>query len=155
MTRIQNHPRIKQMRLQFAIEGFLLILFTVFYYGAFDGATKPLWSNLLLIGSTSAYILVRFSGWLLLRNPIQDTNLKGSLGILQKRQRRLALLTVLTSTIFGISFLLFFSTTITFTQTKWFILGGASLLFIFLVVYSSMNWKTKIKDVDRTISELL
>ncbi len=56
MTRIKNHPHIKRTRIKLLIETILIVVFLAVYYDGFDSATKPLWANFLLIGTTTSYI---------------------------------------------------------------------------------------------------
>ena len=116
MTKVKNHPTIKKMKLKFLIEAILLIVFIAVYYDGFDGETKPLWANLLLIGATSLYIFVRFVGWLVLRNPINGDNLKQSLLNFQSKLKQITIAIVLTSFLFGCAVISFFSSSIDFTK---------------------------------------
>jgi len=129
MTQIKNHP----------------------YYDAFDGATKPLWSNLLLIGSTGSFIIVRFVGWLVLRNPINGDNLKTSLITFQNKLRRIAISVLLTSLLFGSAIILFFSSSIDFTGGKYFMLAGMALSLTLLVYLSSRNWFKRVEGINTTL----
>jgi hypothetical protein len=151
MTQIKNHPNIKRVRIKFIIETILIIVFLAIYYDAFDGATKPLWSNLLLIGSTGSFIIVRFVGWLVLRNPINGDNLKTSLITFQNKLRRIAISVLLTSLLFGSAIILFFSSSIDFTGGKYFMLAGMALSLTLLVYLSSRNWFKRVEGINTTL----
>ncbi len=153
MTKIKNHPNIKRMRIKFIFEAILLTLFLAIYFDGFDGATKPLWANVLLIATTITYILTRVVGWLLLRNPIKGHTLKTSLIRFQRQLRQMALSTRLTAFLFGAAIILFFSTAIDFTTEKYLLLAGMIGTLILLVYLSSRNWNQRIKGIQTTLGE--
>ena len=153
MTKVENHPTIKKMKLKFFIEALLLIVFMAVYYDGFDGGTKPLWANLLLIGATSLYIFVRFIGWIILRNPINGDNLKQSLLNFQSKLKQITIAIVLTSFLFGCAVIFFFSSSIDFTKGKYASIA-CMLLSLFLLVYlSSRNWSKRISKIKTNLKE--
>lgn len=154
MTKINNHPNIKRMKIRFMIEAVALIAFIVLYYDAFDGTSKPLWANILLIGAASVYIITRFSGWLLLRNPVKENNLKQSLQLFQKNLKRKVISIILTSFLFGTAVIIFFTSVIDFTKGKYIVLFFMVLIFICLIYLSIRNWIKKIKIINKTLEEL-
>ena len=153
MTKIKNHPNIKRMRIKLIIETSLIIVFLVVYYDGFDGATKPFWANLLLIGTTTAYIVVRLIGWIALRNPIKGGNLKKSLISFQDTLKRMAISILLTSFLFGSAIISFFASSIDFTRGKYFMLVGMILSLILFVYLSSRNWFKRIEGIKTTLIE--
>ena len=153
MTKIKNHPNIKKIRIKFIIEAVLLIIFLAVFYEGFDGASKPIWANTLLIVTTSAYIIARFLGLLVLRNPIKEGNLKKSLISFQNKLKQIAVLILLTLFLFGSAIISFFTSSIDFTQEKYFVLAGMIITLLFLVYLSSRNWIKRIKAINETIIE--
>lgn len=153
MTKIKNHPNIKRMRIKLIIETILIIVFLAVYYDGFDGATKPLWANLLLIFTTTLYIIVRFIGWFILRNPIKGDNLKESLISFQNTLKRMAIFILLTSFLFGSAIISFFTSSIEFTQGKYFMLVGMIMSLILLVYLSNRNWLKRIEGIKKTLVE--
>ncbi|MEX2410724.1 MAG: hypothetical protein WD607_05010, partial [Candidatus Paceibacterota bacterium] len=151
MTKIKNHPNITKIRIKFLIETILIIVFLAVYYDGFDGATKPLWANLLLIVATISYIIVRFVGWLVLRNPIKGDNLKTSLINFQNKLKRMAISVLVTSFLFGSAIILFFATSIDFTNGKYLMLAGMVLSLILLVYLSSRNWFKRVEGINTTL----
>lgn len=151
MTKIKNHPDIKRIRTKFIIETILIIVFLAVYYDGFDGANKPLWANLLLIGATISYIIIRFAGWLVLRNPIKGENLKSSLITFKNKLQRMAISVLLTSFLFGSAIILFFASSIDFTKGKYFMLAGMALSLILLVYLSSRNWFKRVEGINTTL----
>lgn len=153
MTKIENHPNILRIRLKFMIEAVLLMLFLAFFYEVFDGATKPIWANAFLIVTSTAYIVVRFLGWIALRTPIKGSDLKKSLVSFQIKLKKMTVLILSTSFLFGSSIISFFSSSIDFTQEKYFVLTGMILTLLFLVYLSIQNLVNRIKGINATILE--
>jgi hypothetical protein len=151
MTKIKNHPNIKKIRIKFIIETILLVVFLAVYYDGFDGATKPLWANLLLIVAAISYIIVRFIGWLVLKNPVKGDNLKTSLVNFQNKLKRMAISVLVTSFLFGTAIILFFASSIDFTKGKYFILAGMALSLILMVYLSSRNWFKRVDGINTTL----
>jgi len=151
MTKIKNHPNIKKIRIKFIIETILLVVFLAVYYDGFDGATKPLWANLLLIVAAISYIFVRFIGWLVLKNPVKGDNLKTSLVNFQNKLKRMAISVLVTSFLFGTAIILFFASSIDFTKGKYFILAGMALSLILMVYLSSRNWFKRVDGINTTL----
>jgi hypothetical protein len=153
MTKVKNHPTIKKMKLKFLIEAILLTVFIAVYYDGFDGATKPLWANALLIGTTVLYIVVRFAGWLVLRNPIDGDNLKNSLLGFLLKLKRITIGIILTSFLFGCAVISFFASAIDFTKGKYTALSFMLLSLILLVYLSSRNWNKRISEIKTNLKE--
>jgi len=153
MTKVKNHPTIKKMKLKFLIEAILLVVFIAVYYDGFDGETKPLWANVLLIGATSLYIFVRFVGWLVLRNPINGDNLKQSLLNFQSKLKQITIGIVLTSFLFGCAVISFFSSSIDFTKEKYTAFAFMLFSLILLVYLSSRNWNKRISKIKTNLKE--
>jgi hypothetical protein len=153
MTKLKNHPNINRIRIKFLIETILIIVFLLAYYDGFDGAAKPLWANLFLIGAMISYIIARFVGWLVLRNPIKGDNLKTSLIAFQSKLKRIAISVLLTSFLFGLGIILFFASSINFTKEKYLVLAGMGLSLILLIYLSSQNWFKRVKGINATLLE--
>ncbi|WP_394749247.1 hypothetical protein [Spongiimicrobium salis] len=153
MTKIKNHADIKRMRIKFMVEGVALILFTAVYYDGFDGHAKPLWANILLIGSAIAYVLTRILGWHALRNPIRANNLKKSLETLHIRLKHIAISNTIASISFAVALILFFSSIIVFTREKYGMLLGMIITLGAVLLFSRRNWIRQIKAIKRTLEE--
>lgn len=151
MTKIKNHPDIRRIKIKFIIETIIIIAFLVIYYDGFEGANKPLWANLLLIGTATSYIIVRFVGWLVLLNPVKGDNLKTSLIIFKNKLKRIAISVLLTSFLFGSAIILFFVSSVDFTKEKYFMLAGMALSLILWVFLSSRNWFKRVESIDTTL----
>jgi hypothetical protein len=153
MTSVKNHPNIKKIKIKLIIETILIIVFLAVYYDVFDGATKPLWVNILLIVASIPYIIVRIVGWFVLRNPVKGDNLKKSLINFQDKLKQMAISVLVTSFLFGSSIIWFFASSIDFTTAKYLMLGGMVLSLIVFVYLSSRNWFKRVEGINSTLSD--
>ena len=151
MTKVKSHPRIKRMRLKLMIEFMALTLFLFLYYDGFDGHSKPLWSNILLVTMAVIYIATRIIGWHTLRNPIKADNLRESMESLYKKLKRIAIWNILASFFLAVGVILFFSSVIVFAQEKCAMLIGMILFLGVFLIISSRNWITQISAIRRTL----
>lgn len=144
MLKLTNHPKVRRIRAKLIIETILLIVFISIYNTAFDGFSKAFWANTVLISGTMLYIIIDIYGYVLSQNIILADNLKDSISKLLASLKRYSVIQTLGSIIFGISVLLFFTSSLEFTFQKYLILGGM-LISLFIMAYLSWrNWQTKI-----------
>lgn len=153
MTKITNHPKLKKLRLKFIIEATLISIFVVVYYNGFDGQNKPLWANIFLIAAAVAYIVVRFSSWQLLKNPVKKCDLKSSLNKFESELKVMALSIWLSALGFGLGIILFFASSIELTTEKYIYLGFMLLSLVALIYVSTRNWKNRITSINNAIQE--
>ena len=151
MTEVRRHPQLRRIMLKLWVESILLILFLLTYQDAFDGADKPLWLNIVLIGTALIYILSDMAGYCLIRNKVKDITLLSSLQKLVDAINKVSVLSVIGAFLFGVGLILFFSYGVTFNQTRYFILSGIMTGLIATIGWSVNIWKNRISR----ISELL
>ncbi|WAC14407.1 hypothetical protein [Dyadobacter pollutisoli] len=144
MTKIQNHPSLKKVRLKFIIEATLLTILLFVYYDGFDGAEKPFYVNMLLVVSILMYLTNNLIGYFFTKNPVNAVNIKQSLARQVDTLKKISVFSMLSSIIYGSSLLLFLTSEIAFTQRKYIILAGIVIAFALLFYYSFINWQRKI-----------
>lgn len=144
---IKENPYLKRAKIRFITEGLVLVVFTLFYYDGFDGDEKPVWLNVLLTGAAILYILNRYAGWYILRNPESQIPLKKSLAGFENRLKWIAFSTLVTSCLFGVALLLFFAWVIDFTTVKYLLLASMLLVLGIFTWWSWQVWLKRIKAV--------
>lgn len=154
MTKMKNHDNLKRIKIKLIIEAVLVTFFLAVYYEAFDGDNKPLWSNLLLIIATCSYLLVRYIGWIVLRNPINGENIKTSLIVFQNKLHKTAYFNLITSFLFGVTLITFFVSSIDLTEMKYFMVIGMVLTLIVFVYFSSRLWFKRVKRISNALKGL-
>ena len=155
MTKINHHPVLRKLRLQLIIESVLLTFVLFMYYDGFDGHLKPVYVNVLIASSIFLFILNDVIAFLIIQNPVREQNLKESvlkqLGLL----KGISVFSMLSMVFYGSSLLVFFTSTIVFTDQKYMILGGIILTFIIMIFFSYRQWKHKIDVLTKISSEFL
>lgn len=155
MTELKNHPSILKTRRTLLFEGALLVAFSFFYYDGLDGTEKPLWANLLLIGSATAFIITRYIGWAILQNPVRSqVNLLSSLQVFENRLKRIAGWSILSSLLFNTAILVFFSSVIRFTNGKYALLGVLAIILLISVYLSNSIWRKRIQTIHTVLENL-
>ncbi|UZR97966.1 hypothetical protein [Chondrinema litorale] len=153
MTKVKNHPQLKRIKLKLISETVLLIGFLTMYYNAFDGDQKPVWLNILLGISVILYIANDAMGFYTLQNPIKGTSISNSINKLLGDLQKLLVYSLATSFFFGIVMMLFFSTTVSFDNHKYFILFGIAATFFVMMFISYKSWSGRINQIKESISE--
>ena len=153
MTKVKNQPKLKRIRIKLIIETVLLIAFLVVYKDAFDGDNKPLWVNIILGASVVLFILNDIIGYFTLQNPINGSNIKQSIDNLTHKLRRLSILSISSSLFFGVSVILFLTSTIHFTKGKYLMLAGMFITLIILTYLSYRNWSYRINHFQKVTEE--
>ena len=153
MTKVKNHPQLKKIRSKLIVETFLIIIFLFVYYNAFDGSEKPLWINILLSISAILYILNDVFSYVTLLNPVKGISIKNSITKLHDTLQKLQIFSIITSFLFGIALIFFFSSSIIFTNTKYLIVLGIIISLVGMIYFSYKNWNGRIKQIKETIGE--
>ena len=153
MTKIKNHPSIKSIRTKLIMETVFLVLFLTVYYDWFDGDKKPIAVNALLVIGLLLYIATDVIGYISISKKIHGTDLKVSLDRYLAKIRQLAFYSLISTILYSISFLVFFTSLIQFTKEKNFILLGFVIVMIQMVFWSQRNWMKWIKSLQQLVKE--
>jgi hypothetical protein len=145
MTKITHHPTLKKIRQKLLIESVLLTLFLVVYYDGFDGHQKPFYANALLVASVILYVGNGVLGYVSLLNPVRRSNIKDSLAAYLASLQRLSVWSLLFSVGYSVALLVFFSSVITFSKEKSFLLLGAVILLVQATLWSRRIWTKRIR----------
>ncbi len=154
MTQLKNHSVLKRVRVKLLVEMVLFVAFLLVYYDGFDGDKKPLWVNILLVISGLMFIINDFVGLLSLQKPIVGTNLVESIKNLSKRMNDLMVFSLLSSILFGIGIIVFFTSGIHFTQTKYILLTVILISLGVMLYISYKNWRYRLDKIRKAGEEL-
>jgi hypothetical protein len=153
MTKVINHPSLKKIRIKLITETIGLLLFLFIYYDWFDGNQKPFYANFLLISGLLLYIFNDVIGYISLMKPGIETNLKQFIHVYLVRIKRLSIFSSVISFLYGVSIVVFFTSTINFTKEK------SLLLLFFIVVCFQMYffvfrmWSKWINDLTQQVKD--
>jgi hypothetical protein len=144
---IQNHPQLKKIQIKLVIEIVLLIAFLATYNNIFDGADKPQWVNITLLAASLFYMLTDFLGYLTLRKPVQGENIKESLQQFYQKLDRVRNFSLIGSSLFGLSVLMFFATGFAEYGVLKFTVLFIGLLFMMYLLHR--NWALRTKQIKK------
>jgi len=153
MTKIMNHPSLKSIRTKLIIETIGFVFFLVVYYDWFDGDQKPTYANALLVSSLLFYIVTDVIGYVSVVTRIGGLDLKISLEKYLKKIEQLAVYSLICSVLYGVSFLVFFSSVIHFTKEKSFLLLGVVIVLIQMLLWSHRIWTKWIKKLQQEVTD--
>ena len=154
MMREGKHPVLKRIRKQLVIEILAFSAFLLVYYDFFDGHTKPLYANLLLVTAIVLLILYSVFGYILTKQPVAGVNLKQSLNDHLRKMRTYAMVSVAIRSLALVCLLLFFSSTITFNSGKLWLLAGLIIVAAVQMFLLLKMWKGKIWRMREIIADL-
>ncbi|MDJ1495804.1 hypothetical protein QNI19_22910 [Cytophagaceae bacterium DM2B3-1] len=153
MTRIKQHPALKKIRLRLLLESVLLVCVLLIYRDWFDGATKPLYINILLGASISLFILNDVLSYLAIKNPVMSGTIKTSVEKHIVTLKRLSVFSLLASAIYSAFLLSFLTSTIHFTTVKYFMLTGIICAMLILLYVSYWQWRKRIRSFSEILEE--
>lgn len=153
MTSINHHPTLKKIRRELLINTLILVGFLAVYYDAFDGQNKPIWLNMLLVTSACLYTINNFIGYLMIKNPVKAGNILVSIRKQVLLLRRLSITTLLSSVLYSITFIAFFSITIEFSPAKYIILAVMVIIFVVTRYFSYKRWIDQINHFGQVLTD--
>ncbi len=154
MTKINNHSKLKRIKIKLFTETVFLIFILLFFYSTFDGTDKPVWANILFTAGTILFIINNITGYFVLQNPVKGNNLLNSIKSFIRKLKTAAGFSAAASFIYGTSIILFFSSVINFTTGKFFILAGMAAVLLIFTYLNYHNWSARIKHLSNVAEEL-
>lgn len=154
MTTVRKHPQLRRIQVKLLIESVFLILFLSTYYDALDGARRPLWLNVVFLGSVILYILNDVAGFINITRLTRGSSILDALRSLNMRLRNLKVFSLFTSALFGLSLVAFLSSGISFTTFKLGVLAGILATMAGLMYVSHRLWSQWIARISASIDGL-
>jgi uncharacterized membrane protein len=154
MLQENKHPVLKQVRKQLVIEIAAFAAFLLVYYDLFDGHRKPLYANVLLVAAMLLAIIHSGIVYMLTKRRMKGDNIKQSLEGHLINVKAHAAVSVFSRALVAACLLLFFTTVITFTADKYWLLGGLGVLFIVQMVILSRIWTGRIRRMKELLAAL-
>ena len=147
MTRMVNHPSLKKIKTKLVIEAIILVFFLFIYYDWFDGDKKPFYANLSLAVGLLLYIFNDVIGYFAIMRPIRGANLKLSIQNYLMSVKRLSISSIIITSLYSLSIIIFFTSVITFTKEKGLLLVFSSVVVCQLILLSFRMWSKWIKNL--------
>lgn len=150
----KTHPVLKGIRQQLVIESIGFIALLLVYYDIFDGHQKPMYANVLLVGSLLFAIGHNLIGYFFARQKLKDGSISTLLENQLSRLKRYAVLSVLMRMLTTLGLLGFFMSAINLSEKGFGILLLAVPLVILQVLVLSRIWLRRIRQIQEAISSL-
>jgi hypothetical protein len=152
MMQESAHPVLKRIRRQLIIESTAFTVFLFVYYDFFDGDRKPLYVNVLLVAAVLLVIMHNIMGYMLTRRRIKGDNIKQSLKDYLFKMKVYAVASIASRVLAAGCLLLFFTSVISFTMSKYLILTGMIFVFIVQVVLLLRIWMERTRRMKEIVS---
>lgn len=153
MTKVRHHPKLRRIQLKLLIESVLLTAFLLTYENAFDAVDKPLWASVLLMVFGLLFILNDVAGYFLIMRRVKGSSVVASLKNLVTLLKKFSVFSVISSILFSLSLIVFFSTGLVFTSTKYLILAGMVVTLGGLSYVAYRNWQQRIRHFSALVQE--
>jgi hypothetical protein len=154
MLKENKHPILKRIRRKIIIETVGWSAFLLCYYTMFDGDTKPLIANIILIVSILAALLHNIAGYDFSKNLVADADIKTAMQVYIKKMKHHVIVNILLRVIFISGLLTFFCWNVTMDLRRYLLLGAGIALLIAQLVMLNNIWAERIRSLSRSITVL-
>lgn len=152
MLRQRRHPVFKKICAQLLWEAFAFAAILLLYHNLFDGARKPVYANIVLIGAGLLVLAHTLVGYLQFRRAKDAPDLRQALEMQLKRMKLYAVSSIASRSIWTASLAVFFGTAMTGRQGL-FVLAFA-LLTLGQIAWLSRIWKSRLQALRQMIAGL-
>lgn len=147
-----NHPVLKGIRRQLALEIAGWSLFLICYYTMFDGDLKPLIINIILVLCALLPLIHNLMGYRFAKYLLKGTTIRQSIENYFSKVKKYALISILTRVLYASGLLLFLLYNIQFTTGKYFLLGGTVLFFGIQLYFLYLLWRRRLGQLERALT---
>lgn len=148
-----RHPILKGIRKQLTLEIIGWSILLLCYYTMFDGDSKPLWLNILLVSSVIFPFIHSLMGYRFAKYSIHGASIRESLKNYLSKVKVYAIISIISRQVYLTSLLLFLTYGISFNKSKY--LSLAVIIFILLIqlLLSCKIWSKRLKTLGNAIAK--
>jgi hypothetical protein len=147
-----NHPVLKGIRQQVLIEVAAWLAFLLCYYTMFDGDTKPLWLNFLLVASVLFPVVHSLMGYSFARYLVNGPTVKQSLTVYLKKVQQYAVVSVCCRVLLAAGFVLFFTYGLSLNAARLYAIAIIAMLFSFQLWVLYRIWAKRLMQIKASIT---
>ncbi|WP_270087482.1 hypothetical protein [Sphingobacterium sp. SYP-B4668] len=147
-----KHPVLKSIRKQLIIELVGWTIFLLCYYSMFDGNTKPLWVNALLILSILLPAGHNLMGYNFAKHLIYGVNIHQSLQIYLSKIKVYAASSIITRQIYLTGILLFFGYGLNIGPRQHLAFAIIGLVFSVQLIMTTKIWRKRIRKLKESLA---
>lgn len=148
-----SYPMLSSIKKQLLIESISFTIFLICYFSMFDGATKPLSINLIIIAAIMLQLFYGYKGYLMQGRFRAIKNFRTELAEFINRLKSYRLQTLFARIFFAFSLFLFFIYNISFSQSKWWALFFIVDILCVQLVFFFKVWSARIKKLEMVLNE--
>lgn len=148
IIRERHRPLMKRIRNQIIIETTAFVIFLFVFNDFFDGDQKPIYATWLLGSALAFAILSNLIGYKFIRFHPTGNNISQLLQARIATMKIYAWVSIGSRMFLAVSLLLFFTTVITLSPTKYWILAGIISVFIVQMVLLIRVWTRRINGLN-------
>ncbi|WP_160717702.1 hypothetical protein [Chitinophaga solisilvae] len=149
-----SYPVRRGIRNQLLLEAACYLALLLAYYDIFDGHTRPLTLNLILVAAIAFMLLHNILGYIHTAARISGREITRSLQQEISRLRQYAIISVLSRATGFAGLITFFAAGIRWTPFKYWILGAAVLILLVQLYILSGIWRNRISRLRNTLLQL-
>jgi hypothetical protein len=149
-----KHPVLRKIRKQLALECIAYLIFLLCYYTMFDGGTRPLFINLLLVASVLFPLIHNLTGYRIAKYLINGTAIRESIQHYYKKMKRYAFISICSRVLFMSGLVLFFTYGLHLKRDAYFSLAGMMLIFLVQLFLLYRLWSKRLHQIGITIGSL-
>jgi hypothetical protein len=153
MIKKNSHPILNSIKKQIVMELFGFTAFLFCYFTMFDGGTKPIATNLLIITAILLQLLYGYKGYLMQSKFRSSTNLNNDLENFASRLKTYRLGAVMARVFFAIALITFFSYDVNFSANKFWALGFIIVVFSVQLWFLYSIWTKRISRLELVLEE--
>ncbi|MES2378622.1 MAG: hypothetical protein V4553_18660 [Bacteroidota bacterium] len=146
-----NHPVLKGIRRQVIIEVAAWSIFLVCYYTMFDGDTKPVWINIVLVVSVLFPLIHNLMGYSFARYLVNGDTLKESLTVYLAKVKVYAAVSIASRVLFAAGFVVFFTYGLSLTAARYYSVAIIGLIFLFQLWVLSRIWAKRLNNIKTAV----
>lgn len=148
-----SYPILASIKKQIIIEALGFTTFLFCYFTMFDGADKPLVSNLIIVMAILLQLFYNYRGYLMQSNFRSSTNLSSDLKNFTGKLKIYRIEVLLARTFFVIGIIVFFTYNINFSESKWLALAVILIIFSAQLAFLYRIWSKRINRLELVLEE--
>jgi hypothetical protein len=146
-----NHPVLKGIRKQIIIEVAAWSVFLLCYYTMFDGDTKPVLINMILVISVLFPLIHNLMGYSFARYLVNGTTLKESLTTYLARVKLYAVVSISSRVLLAAGFIVFFSYGLSLNAARYYSIAIIGLIFGFQLWVLYRMWAKRLLNIKTAV----
>ncbi len=156
MKLAKHHPVLKKIRRQLIFESIIWTLILIVFYDFFDGHLKSMFWNVLLALTIIFLLCHNILGYLAVKQPIEDNNIKKSLKKYLAKIKHYSTISILSRIVTFVIFMLYLTSNIKWDTYKlWSSICFFGLLIMVQVYVLRKVWKDRIIRIDTIHQQIL